>query len=74
MMTELQSSGLDFLSFFWLLVIASGVAMLGRYIRIPYALALVITGLIIGPVHILPQVHLYPEILLTIFLPPLLFE
>lgn len=73
-MTELQSSGLDFLSFFWLLVIASGVAMLGRYIRIPYALALVITGLIIGPVHILPQVHLYPEILLTIFLPPLLFE
>ena len=66
--------GFNFITFFWLIVIASMVAMVGRYIRIPYALALVITGLIVGPSHILPQVHLEPDILFTVFLPPLLFE
>lgn len=69
----LQTS-FDFTTFFWLIVIASTVAMVGRYIKIPYALALVITGLIVGPSHILPQAQLEPHILFTIFLPPLLFE
>jgi len=64
----------DFYTFFWLLVIASVVAMAGRYIKVPYALALVVTGLAIGPSHILPQAHLEPHILFTILLPPLLFE
>ncbi|WP_054697373.1 Na+/H+ antiporter [Syntrophomonas palmitatica] len=67
-------TGFDFTAFFWLMVIATMVAMIGRYIRVPYALALVITGLIIAPTGILPQIHLEPQILFTIFLPPLLFE
>jgi monovalent cation:H+ antiporter, CPA1 family len=65
---------LDATMFFWLLIIASVVAMAGRYIKIPYALALVVTGLLIGAPHLLPQAHLDPHILLTVFLPPLLFE
>ncbi len=67
-------NSLDFIQFFWLLIIASVVAMAGRYIKIPYALALVVTGLLIGAPHLMPQVHLDPHILLTVFLPPLLFE
>lgn len=68
------ANSFNFTTFFWLIVIASVVAMIGRYIKIPYALALVITGLLVGPSHILPQVHLDPHILFTVFLPPLLFE
>jgi CPA1 family monovalent cation:H+ antiporter len=60
--------------FFWLLLIASIVAMLGRRFRIPYALALVITGLLVGAPHLLPQARLQPQLLFSVFLPPLLFE
>lgn len=67
-------TGFDFISFFWMMVIASIVAGAARYIKVPYALALVITGLMVAPTNILPQVHLEPHILFTIFLPPLLFE
>jgi len=66
--------GLDAGQFFWLLLIATVVAMLGRRVKIPYALALVITGLLIGAPHLLPQAHLEPHTLFTVFLPPLLFE
>lgn len=75
-MTEVAAvtTSFDFIAFFWLIVLASVVAMIGRYIRVPYALALVITGLIVAPAHIFPQIHLEPHILFTVFLPPLLFE
>lgn len=69
-----EHGSLDFTQFFWLLLAASVVAMAGRYIRIPYALALVVTGLLIGAPHLLPQAHLDPHLLFTVFLPPLLFE
>lgn len=64
----------DFTTFFWLMVIASIVAMLGRFLKIPYALALVITGLAVGFAQILPGVVLEPKVLFMVFLPPLLFE
>jgi Na+/H+ antiporter, bacterial form len=60
--------------FFWLILIAFIVSLMTRRIRIPYALALVITGLAIGIPRLLPQAHLDPKILFTVFLPPLLFE
>ncbi len=66
--------GMDITPFIWLLLIASIVAMLGQRLRVPYALALVITGLLVGAPHLLPQVHLEPHVLFTVFLPPLLFE
>lgn len=60
--------------FIGLLLIASGVAMATKWIRIPYTLALVIVGLVISPMHFLPAVHISPELILLIFLPALLFE
>lgn len=73
-MSEPTHAGIDITPFVWLLVAASAVAMIARYVRIPYALALVITGLAIGTPHLLPQAHLEPHTLFTVFLPPLLFE
>ena len=63
-----------FTAFFWLLLTAFLVAILARRFRAPYALTLVITGLVIGAPRLLPHVHLDPQTLFTVFLPPLLFE
>src|SRR5229473_5552114 len=63
-----------FTTFFWLLLIAFLVAILARRFSAPYALTLVITGLVIGAPRLLPHVHLDPQTLFTVFLPPLLFE
>jgi len=60
--------------FILLLLIASGVAMATKWVRVPYTLLLVIVGLIISPMHFLPVVHVSPELILLIFLPALLFE
>lgn len=64
----------SFNTIFWLMVLATVVAMMGRYIKIPYALALVITGLLAGSTGVFQQVYLDPQILFAIFLPPLLYE
>lgn len=58
----------------WLLIAASVVAMVVRRIRIPYSLALVCAGLVIGVLKLLPGVELDPELVFAVFLPPLLFE
>jgi CPA1 family monovalent cation:H+ antiporter len=60
--------------FILLLLVASGVSMATKWIRIPYTLLLVIIGLVISPLHFLPGVHVSPELILLIFLPALLFE
>lgn len=60
--------------FFWLMLTASIVAMAVRYIRFPYTVALVFSGLAIGYLGVLPQVHLEPHLLFAVFLPPLIFE
>jgi CPA1 family monovalent cation:H+ antiporter len=60
--------------FIALLLVASGVAMATKWVRVPYTLALTIVGLVISPMHFLPVVHISPELILLIFLPALLFE
>ncbi len=60
--------------FFWLILIAFIVALAARRVKVPYALALVVTGLVLGAAHLLPHTHLEPSLLFTVFLPPLLFE
>ncbi|MEB3330210.1 MAG: Na+/H+ antiporter [Candidatus Sericytochromatia bacterium] len=66
--------GVDGTLFFWLLLVASAVAMVARRYRIPYALGLVVVGLLLGLPRLLPQAHLDPHMLFALFLPPLLFE
>ena len=56
-----------------LLVIVALVAAVVRYVRIPYTVALVLTGLALALLPDIPRVQLTPSIILTIFLPVLLF-
>lgn len=59
-----------------LLLIAALVGMGARRLKLPYTLALVLAGLALGFVHLpaLDGLGLTPELLLLLFLPPLLFE
>ncbi len=75
------TSAIEFLM--WLLIAASIIAVLAERFRTPYTVALVLGGLAIGSIH-LPIVQriyqsnhpewLTPEVVLILFLPPLLFE
>jgi CPA1 family monovalent cation:H+ antiporter len=67
----------------WLLMIASGVAVIAIRFRIPYTVALVLGGFVLGSLRapILNRFYvgqrpdwLTPEVILFIFLPALLFE
>jgi NhaP-type Na+/H+ or K+/H+ antiporter len=55
-----------------LLVAVAGLSALARMLSIPYPIVLVIGGALLGFVPGLPEVELNPEVVLVIFLPPLL--
>jgi CPA1 family monovalent cation:H+ antiporter len=57
-----------------LLLIASATAVAVKWVRMPYAVALVIAGLIIGVSKVLQPITMTPDLVLLIFLPALLFE
>jgi hypothetical protein len=57
-----------------LLVVATVVALIMKKIRIPYTVALVIMGIAIGYNRLLLHLGLSTDVILLIFLPPLLFE
>ncbi|CCW36309.1 sodium/proton antiporter, CPA1 family (TC 2.A.36) [Chthonomonas calidirosea] len=57
-----------------LFLIAVFVALIARKLQIPYAVALVGAGLVVGFSHLLPRARLDAHVLLTLFLPPLLFK
>ena len=59
-----------------LLLVAAFVAMGARRFRLPYTLALVVAGLVLGGLHlnVLADVELNADLLLLLLLPALLFE
>ena len=57
-----------------LFVIASAVAVIARRINLPYTIALVAVGLLLGALKLLHPPSLTQELLYTVFLPPLIFE
>ncbi|RMG73273.1 MAG: Na+/H+ antiporter, partial [Bacteroidetes bacterium] len=58
-----------------LLLVASAVAVVTqKLVRIPYTIALVLVGLLIGFTHLFKTFHLSQELILILFLPPILFE
>ena len=57
-----------------LFVIASIVAVVTRRLNLPYTIALMAVGLILGSLHLLNPPHLTQELLYAVFLPPLIFE
>jgi CPA1 family monovalent cation:H+ antiporter len=58
---------------FGLLVAIAGLAVLARVVRVPYPVTLVLGGALIGFLPGVPDVELDPDLVLLIFLPPLLY-
>jgi monovalent cation/hydrogen antiporter len=58
---------------FGLLVAIAGLAVLARVIGVPYPITLVLGGALIGFMPGVPSLELDPDIVLLIFLPPLLY-
>jgi len=58
---------------FGLLVAVSALAVLARLAQVPYPILLVLGGLVIGFIPGVPEVELEPDLVLLIFLPPLLY-
>lgn len=61
-------------AFILLFVIATGVAIAARRVRIPYTVALVVAGLVLGAVQLFPAPELTKTLLFSVFLPGLIFE
>ncbi|MEH6307157.1 Na+/H+ antiporter [Olivibacter sp. CPCC 100613] len=57
-----------------LLIVILLLIMLAKKLRIAYPIILVIAGLLISFIPGLPRVHIEPELIFVIFLPPLLYE
>ena len=56
-----------------LLVVLPGLSVISRQINVPYPILLVLGGLVLGLLPGLPNPELEPDLVLVIFLPPLLY-
>jgi monovalent cation/hydrogen antiporter len=64
----------DFETFILVLFLSvAGLNVLARWLDIPYPITLVLGGLALGVVPGMPRIDLEPELVLLIFLPPLLY-
>jgi Na+/H+ antiporter len=57
-----------------LFVLVAGLNVLAQRLTIPYPIVLVLGGLVIGAIPGLPDIQLNPDLVLVIFLPPLLYS
>jgi CPA1 family monovalent cation:H+ antiporter len=57
-----------------LLAVVSAVTLLAERIRVPYPILMVIAGLALGLLPWIPRIELDPEVVLVLFLPPILFS
>jgi monovalent cation/hydrogen antiporter len=57
-----------------LFVSAAGLNALANWLRVPYPIPLVIGGLVLGLLPGIPDIQLDPELVLLVFLPPLLYS
>jgi monovalent cation/hydrogen antiporter len=55
-----------------LVVALGGLSVLARLVGVPYPIVLVLGGLVLRFVPAAPRVELPPELVLVLFLPPLL--
>lgn len=62
------------LMFVLLFSVATAVAIVARWLKLPYTVALVLAGLLIGSAHLVEAPHLTRELLFAVILPGLLFE
>ncbi|MGH9420922.1 MAG: cation:proton antiporter, partial [Thermoanaerobaculia bacterium] len=61
-------------AFILLFVVATAVAIVARRLHLPYTVALVLAGLLIGALNLFPPPHLTKNLLFSVFLPGLIFE
>ncbi len=57
-----------------LFVSAAGLNALANWIQVPYPIPLVLGGLLLGLVPGIPNIQLNPDLVLLVFLPPLLYS
>jgi monovalent cation/hydrogen antiporter len=57
-----------------LFVSAAGLNALANWLRVPYPIPLVLGGLTLGLIPSIPDVQLDPDLVLLVFLPPLLYS
>ena len=56
-----------------LFVAVAGLNVIARWLDVPYPIPLVLGGLVLGFLPGMPEIELDPDLVLTIFLPPLLY-
>jgi monovalent cation:H+ antiporter, CPA1 family len=56
------------------MILAAVVAIIAERVRLPYTIALVLAGIVAGSLHVFPPLAVSSEVLLTLLIPPLLFE
>ncbi len=56
------------------MLVSAAVSIVTEQLRVPYTIALVVAGLVIGNMHLAPPVLVSPDVLLMLLIPPLLFE
>jgi Na+/H+ antiporter len=56
-----------------LMVVGAGLSIMARWVGVPYPILLVLGGLVLGFVPGMPPVVMPPELVLVLFLPPLLY-
>src|SRR5262245_33055568 len=57
-----------------LFVSVAGLNVLARWLDVPYPIQLVIGGLVLGLLPGMPEIELDPDMVLLVFLPPLLYS
>ena len=57
-----------------LITIILFLVMIAQKLKIAYPIVLVLGGLVIGFIPIFPNIHIDPDIIFVVFLPPLLYE
>jgi NhaP-type Na+/H+ or K+/H+ antiporter len=57
-----------------LLAAVAGLVMLSNRLGVPYPVLLIFGGLFLGLIPIVPRIGLPPDLILLIFLPPLLYS
>lgn len=60
--------------FILLFIVATAVAIATSRLRLPYTVALVLAGLVLGGLQLFPAPHLTEALLFSVFLPALIFE
>jgi len=61
-------------SFVLLLLVATTVSLAARRFRVPYTVALVVAGLLLGAAHAFPPPELTRRVMFGLVLPALVFE